>query len=325
MSPLCALCCFVAHTQLHRHPQCDSPTMAELRQRKGAAASGTKRMDTDPKSEKHFAGVDTTFGHLGVTLSNGSGAVIIDEVHEADLVYKAGLRAGDVIISVNGTAVSTHEACLKIFDDSKGTTVSVEYLTKAEYTAKLAADKKASRAWWCGWVKSLVKLIVGTLLLVPALSVPIAHAAHRFLPQEKFADDFDLKVLPVLGPEVYEKLGFTKPKMGFDGKPKRRVVPPTDPAKPWTVPGWDRVKEEDAVARLKKTYFYEMRFTNEAKNEGIEDKDQMNFCKDFMEQIRASNGELLKYMEKIDEEMSRQRDMFRAMAAKNGGAIPGMI
>ena len=58
--------------------------------------------------------------------------MLIENADAADLVYGAGLRAGDVIQKINGTAVSTHEAALKIFNDSAGTALKVEYLTAKE-------------------------------------------------------------------------------------------------------------------------------------------------------------------------------------------------
>lgn len=50
------------------------------------------------------------FGHLGVTLSNHPLGVSVVRAHEPDAVFQAGLRAGDVIIAVDGTTVFDHEA-----------------------------------------------------------------------------------------------------------------------------------------------------------------------------------------------------------------------
>ena len=87
-----------------------------LRQRKSTvkAPDSAKK----PKADTKSVTIDTSKGHLGVTLQNGDlGGVKITELDEADLIFKAGLKVDDVIKSVNGTVVDTHEACLKAFDD----------------------------------------------------------------------------------------------------------------------------------------------------------------------------------------------------------------
>ena len=53
-------------------------------------------------------------GHMGLTLSDHPLGVLVDAVYELDMAYKAGLRAGDVIVTLNGRAVVFHEAACEI-------------------------------------------------------------------------------------------------------------------------------------------------------------------------------------------------------------------
>lgn len=46
--------------------------------------------------------------HLGVTLSNHPLGVLINQINDNDMAYKGGLRAGDVLVAVNGTQVKSH-------------------------------------------------------------------------------------------------------------------------------------------------------------------------------------------------------------------------
>ena len=51
-------------------------------------------------------------GHLGITLSNHSLGVQVDKAHEADSIFQAGIRVGDVIIAVDDVTVTHHsDAC----------------------------------------------------------------------------------------------------------------------------------------------------------------------------------------------------------------------
>lgn len=52
--------------------------------------------------------VEIGLGHLGVTLSNHELGVRVVAANEADSIFSAGLRVGDVIISIDGIVVSDH-------------------------------------------------------------------------------------------------------------------------------------------------------------------------------------------------------------------------
>jgi len=52
--------------------------------------------------------IDTSQGHLGVTLSNHPLGVLIQNADEVDLAYQSGLRPGDVLTAVDGTKVVDH-------------------------------------------------------------------------------------------------------------------------------------------------------------------------------------------------------------------------
>ena len=228
--------------------------MSEIRQRKyNGKKKAAEPSEQLVKKTYNVVSIDTSSGHLGVTLANAKDGVLIEDLCDADLFYKAGLRSGDILKTVNGQAVSVHDHCLAIFDDCKGTTVNVEYVTAAELTAEFNALRKARRmrVYGCCWfmVKLILYIVIGLPVLLIVLGIPAAHVAHRLLPQKTFADHFDMAILMRLPPRWYEPLGFKKPQMGYDARPKRRVVPPSDPSKPWTIPGWDEAKEKDAVAQ----------------------------------------------------------------------------
>lgn len=60
-------------------------------------------------------------GHLGVTICNHPLGVMLSAVDPIDLAHGAGLRAGDVILSVNDTRVGDHaEAAHLMFDEGHG-------------------------------------------------------------------------------------------------------------------------------------------------------------------------------------------------------------
>jgi len=64
--------------------------------------------------------IDPRSGHLGVTLGPFTGeGVRIKALHPADLSAKAGLEAGDVLVSIDGARVNSHEEALKLMVDAK--------------------------------------------------------------------------------------------------------------------------------------------------------------------------------------------------------------
>ena len=105
---------------------------------------------------------------------------------------------------------------------------------------------------------------------------------------------------------VLPKIGLQPPPIGIDMRPKRRVIPPRDPLKPWTVPGWNREKDRKAMAIIKDSMFF-YGANREAEEMGIE-PEQTPFMLDLMEQVRSSGGQLLEVIENLEAE-SR---MFRA-------------
>ena len=295
--------------------------MSEIRQRKyNGKKKAAEPSEQLVKKTYNVVSIDTSSGHLGVTLANAKDGVLIEDLCDADLFYKAGLRSGDILKTVNDQAVSVHDHCLAIFDDCKGTTVNVEYVTAAELTAEFNALRKARRmrVYGCCWfmVKLILYIVIGLPVLLIVLGIPAAHVAHRLLPQKTFADHFDMAILMRLPPRWYEPLGFKKPQMGYDARPKRRVVPPSDPSKPWTIPGWDEAKEKDAIARYQKTFFYKMRAQTEARAEGVATMDSTN-VKDMLEQIRNSNGEVLEFIENMDMQMNKQKAMYQQAMEMN--------
>ena len=77
----------------------------------GAGRLITAAMPTTALSPSPNTGPRTAtlgLGHLGVTLTNHPLGVRVDRAHEADSIYRAGLRAGDVITAVDGNPVSDH-------------------------------------------------------------------------------------------------------------------------------------------------------------------------------------------------------------------------
>lgn len=281
--------------------------MSEVRQRKSKASSAGAAAET-PSAAKTVT-IDTSAGHLGVTLADGKlFGVQIEDLDSADLVFKAGLKVGDVIKSVNGTSVSTHAAALKIFDDSKGTAVTVEYVLAAEIEKQIADKRKARNAFICGIISKIAKAIVALLLL----TLGGVAFGYKFLDQDLVQDPVDMYVLP--------KLGFAQPEMGIDMRPLRRVVPPKDPSKPWTVPGWDRKKDEAAMAKVKKSFFWNMRAEFDAKKEETE-PENTKFIKELMVQIRSSGGKLLDHLDKMEADMKAEMEMFEQMAAAQNGQL----
>lgn len=240
--------------------------------------------------------IDTSVNHLGVTLCNVHGRVTISEADPADAIYKSGLREGDAITSVNDTPVRTHEAALKIINDCAGSTISIDYLTAKQVAAADKAERalSADRRWRA--LKNLGKCL-GYLAICAAV---VGAIAYRYAPQDQFQDYVDVFVLP--------KLGFDPPQLGIDMKPKLRVIPPTDPLKPWTVPGWNREKDRKAIAVIKESFLM-YAAQNQADDLGVE-PEKTPFMVDLMEQIRSSGGRLLESLELMEADARQMRAQF---------------
>ena len=271
------------------------PSMSELRKRKGGAAAAEPT--AKPTSDLKRATIDTSAGHLGVTLANASAidGVQIQALCDLDLVYKAGLREGDVIKAIDTRLVRTHEEAMKIFDEANGATVTVEYATKAQAEVEATEQKAASRARLLATGKAAIKTLVAVVaLLAVALAV-----GYKYAPQEYVQDPIDIYVKPVLG--------LRGPELGYDGAPKRRPLVPKDPKKPWTVDGWDRNKEDDAWARLKKTSMWELRGPFEAKKVKVDDPADTEWAHDIMAQNRATGGKIIEHLELLTAEIKEQQ------------------
>ena len=71
----------------------------------------TKADDTNTKTVT----IDTKSGHVGITCENHELeplGVLLTKCDTIDLAFKAGLREGDVVTSVNGVPVTDHEALI---------------------------------------------------------------------------------------------------------------------------------------------------------------------------------------------------------------------
>eukprot|EP00966_Prymnesium_polylepis_P197149 4568785-Prymnesium_polylepis.1 len=113
--------------------------VAGVRQRRKPTAAEDDVVD---KPSPLSVAIDTTLGlHLGVTLANyTAGAlngVVVQELNEQDLVKKAGLNVGDVIVAVNSELVTTHAQALALLES--GGTVYVRFFPKAMVLAAVEA------------------------------------------------------------------------------------------------------------------------------------------------------------------------------------------
>ena len=85
----------------------------------------------------HYAVVDTRKGHLGVSLERprlhllGRTSVLVSSLVEHDLMSRAGLHRGDLILEVNGSPVpcSPNEAIALV---QKATTATLSYVENSE-------------------------------------------------------------------------------------------------------------------------------------------------------------------------------------------------
>jgi len=87
--------------------------------------------------------VDLKAGHLGITMTDSAfpilGGVSLKWRHEKDLAAKAGLAAGDLILSLNKTPVSDHTEALAVIPGC--TMLEIEWLKHAD-AERLAIQKK---------------------------------------------------------------------------------------------------------------------------------------------------------------------------------------
>ena len=84
----------------------DAPRASE---RPSSASSGKKSPVADPAAPREVR----VHGPAGVTISHSSnGACVVERVVRGNGFHAAGVRAGDVVVAVNGTAVRDHETAI---------------------------------------------------------------------------------------------------------------------------------------------------------------------------------------------------------------------
>ena len=198
--------------------------------------------------------------------------MVVEDLEESDLVAKAGVQVGDVILALDGIAIDDHTAAIAYLNDVTGTVIEVTYSTAAEVAKAKAKAADAARKARIKRRRKCCRVVLAVLkYLVLGLSFTAisTYLAYNYLPQEWCKDPVDINAMPRLGfvkkwvpkahrdafTELLPQLG-EQPTMGFDGRPLRRVLKPKDPTKPWTVSGWSRVKEINAIGRLKKMAFW---------------------------------------------------------------------
>jgi len=82
-----------------------------------------------------------SLGHAGLTLANDEAlqAAVVQHCHPADLAARAGLRPGDVILSLNDIPVNSHEEAVALIERTAAASdnLLIEYMS-----ASAAAEKK---------------------------------------------------------------------------------------------------------------------------------------------------------------------------------------
>ena len=118
----------------------EAPVTAE----EPATTDDTKTDDTNRKTVT----IDTKSGHVGITCENHELeplGVLLTKCDTIDLAFKAGLREGDVVTSVNGVPVTDHEALIASINRatfSPNGELKLEYQTAATVAATQAALAK---------------------------------------------------------------------------------------------------------------------------------------------------------------------------------------
>ena len=97
---------------------------------------------------KKLQRIDCTKGHVGISCSNhlDPPGVVLDFCDPADLAHKAGLRTGDVVVSVNGTQVITHENLVDAINiaTEKGGSDAARFIELEYVDAKAVAASQAA-------------------------------------------------------------------------------------------------------------------------------------------------------------------------------------
>ena len=127
--------------------------------------------------------VDAREGHLGLTCSTSRimSGVRVDAVHEKDLMYRAGLRVGMVIQTVNTQGVSCHDYAMDLMNTCKENQekITLTYFSEEEAIQQGAKESTQQR-------KLVVFLFLGVLSIVLLSWVgvlPSASQLIKLLPQ----------------------------------------------------------------------------------------------------------------------------------------------
>jgi len=173
-----------------------------LRQRKGGAApakgaEAAADAAAEPLPTPSTVSIDTSTGHLGVTLTNPSRGpgVLVEDACELDLVAKAGVVSGSVIVSLNGKAVNEHSAAMEIIHSSSGDTLKVEFWTEAQAAEVFQLTKPAgsSGAWRAfKWI-----FVLSALALLPVSIVFASTGTVDMTQLPKVFSDFVAPPAPI--------------------------------------------------------------------------------------------------------------------------------
>ena len=143
-----------------------------LRQRRSVAkATDDAAPAPEAKEVPKEVEIDPAKGFYGVTVSSSDliSGVNVDAVHPKDLFAAAGLKAGDVIVSLDGEEVDNHERAMIIMElaqcDAKKK-LKVMYVSKAyaEAEAARSAAKWARRRGCCGKFCFTIFAVIALLL-----------------------------------------------------------------------------------------------------------------------------------------------------------------
>lgn len=183
------MCCILDfHTkQAGRRATLGTPSMSSTtRRRVNGSAVDENKDDSKPTSKEGFLQVkiNPASGHLGVTLSTHAGSVRVQHCHPADLIAKAGLSAGDIVNSINGSAISDHAEALNLMCNPAKKPFTVEFSICPEKAAVRSAGlsaQSASRFALALTVPSLVTLGSADLptACAPVIALLAAAAAVR--------------------------------------------------------------------------------------------------------------------------------------------------
>ena len=115
--------------RFYAHNSSATPLKIELHR----AAAAEKALHKRRQLTK-FVALDTSEGYVGLSCGNHPLGLLVLDVVEADLAYKAGLRSHDVIVTLNGCAAVDHRAAVEEIRRSEGEVINLTF-----YSAKAAS------------------------------------------------------------------------------------------------------------------------------------------------------------------------------------------